>query len=252
MIIYKATNNINGKVYIGLSTKTIWQRKSCHMSEMKRGRSSHLYFYRAIKKYGQDNFSWDILAETDSREKLKAMEKFYIAAYSRITELYNMTNGGEFQVVKYVLSNEQRKAISDRTKNRVVNEETKEKIRAARAKQIFSEESRIKKSNSLKGRPSPMKGKKQTEHCKQVSKNTASNHPNCINSRFEKGMTPWNKGKSSGLKQNGNLNNYYRHDIDNKDILAMLKLGLKRSEIADMFQCNQRTIDRRINAEMIH
>lgn len=54
MIVYKATNNINNKVYIGITTKTLEHRKSIHKKDSK---TKDTYFYKAIRKYGFENFS---------------------------------------------------------------------------------------------------------------------------------------------------------------------------------------------------
>lgn len=54
MIIYKATNKINGKVYIGQSHKSLEERMRRHKNDSIRQDS---YFYRAIRKYGWENFS---------------------------------------------------------------------------------------------------------------------------------------------------------------------------------------------------
>lgn len=49
MLIYKATNNINGKIYIGQTTKTLEERKKYHKRDSKRIDN---LFYRAIRKCG--------------------------------------------------------------------------------------------------------------------------------------------------------------------------------------------------------
>lgn len=53
MIVYKATNKLNDKVYIGITTKTLRHRMSIHKKDAK---VKNTYFYRAIRKYGFDNF----------------------------------------------------------------------------------------------------------------------------------------------------------------------------------------------------
>lgn len=49
MLIYKATNKINGKIYIGQTHKSLEERKMCHKHDSK---NIDTYFYRAIRKYG--------------------------------------------------------------------------------------------------------------------------------------------------------------------------------------------------------
>lgn len=63
MIIYKVTNLITNKSYIGLSTRTLQERKLEHLRHLD---SENTYFHRAIKKYGKENFSWEIIDDTAS------------------------------------------------------------------------------------------------------------------------------------------------------------------------------------------
>ena len=62
-IIYKATNLINKKVYIGQTVKTLKERIYKHLCE---GKCPH--FYRALKKYGKDNFEWEIIKECEEQK----------------------------------------------------------------------------------------------------------------------------------------------------------------------------------------
>ena len=55
MLIYKATNIINNKSYIGLTTRTLQERKLEHLRHTK---TENTYFHRAINEYGKDNFLW--------------------------------------------------------------------------------------------------------------------------------------------------------------------------------------------------
>ena len=61
--IYKATNTINGKVYIGFDSK--WPRRAQdHKSSSfnEKHKDHHSYFHRAIRKYGWNNFIWEVTA----------------------------------------------------------------------------------------------------------------------------------------------------------------------------------------------
>ena len=94
MIIYKATNIINNKVYIGQTIHPLSVRKSQH-------ERSHEYGYKtafsnAIRKYGKENFKWEVIYETDSIKDLNEKESYYIEYYkSLVTENgYNLKGGG--------------------------------------------------------------------------------------------------------------------------------------------------------------
>lgn len=91
--IYKITNQINGHSYIGLSTH-IEDRWDYHKNPYNWDREKDKALYIAIKKYGIDNFNFEILEEC-SPEQLSKKEKFYIAKYDTFYNGYNMTAGGE-------------------------------------------------------------------------------------------------------------------------------------------------------------
>lgn len=92
MIIYKATNKINNKSYIGQTIKSLRSRKSQHLADSIR---KNYNFHKAIQKYGIDSFSWEILCECDSKEEMDEMEFHYIIQYDTYRNGYNCTFGGE-------------------------------------------------------------------------------------------------------------------------------------------------------------
>ena len=91
--IYKITNNINGKFYIGFtSQKNPKLRFNQHLSSARSKKSNNQPIIRAIKKYGEDNFSFDILLEGDEDFLLKKEEPRLI---EELKPEYNATFGGE-------------------------------------------------------------------------------------------------------------------------------------------------------------
>lgn len=94
MLIYKATNIINNKSYIGLTTRTLQERKLEHLRHIK---TENTYFHRAINEYGKDNFLWEIIDDTPSSIKeLKEKESYYIQYFNTLAPNgYNITTGGE-------------------------------------------------------------------------------------------------------------------------------------------------------------
>jgi group I intron endonuclease len=94
MIIYKITNTINGKVYIGKTAREFLVR----MDEHKRGMKKTKYpLYSAMRKHGWDNFKWEVLAETNNEENLNELEIKYVAQFNSLVTQhgYNLTLGGE-------------------------------------------------------------------------------------------------------------------------------------------------------------
>ena len=69
MLIYKATSKTSGKSYIGKTTNTLKQRVGEHIRKSKKSKHTN-HFHNAIKKYGKDDFVWEILDTCDSEEEL--------------------------------------------------------------------------------------------------------------------------------------------------------------------------------------
>ena len=88
-IIYKITNKVNGKSYIGQTRYTIEFRWKQHQHK-----KDDTYFHNAIHKYGIENFSIEILEECNI-EDLNSREIFYIAKYNTFNNGYNLTIGGD-------------------------------------------------------------------------------------------------------------------------------------------------------------
>jgi group I intron endonuclease len=93
MIIYKITNKINGKIYIGQTTKPIEERWRHHCKTTNK-RSCRLMLY-AIKKYGPENFSVEVQEICDSKDHLNKREKYWIKEFESFGKGYNLTSGGD-------------------------------------------------------------------------------------------------------------------------------------------------------------
>lgn len=91
MIIYKATNKITNKIYIGQTTKTLDERICTHK---KCSLKMNTKFYNALRSYGFDNFMWEIIETVSSKKELDEKEMYYIQKYDSVQNGYNMTNGG--------------------------------------------------------------------------------------------------------------------------------------------------------------
>lgn len=93
MCIYKITNKVNNKVYIGQTIKTIEKRFSQHISKSKE-EGNNLYLSRAIRKYGKENFEITQIDTASSKKELDEKEKYYINYYDSIKNGYNLCDGG--------------------------------------------------------------------------------------------------------------------------------------------------------------
>jgi len=92
MIIYKATNLINNKFYIGKTILTLEKRIKKHL---RKSRKSDLPFHRALRKYGNDKFKWEIINICQGVKELNEMEKYFIKNTNAQKIGYNIAAGGE-------------------------------------------------------------------------------------------------------------------------------------------------------------
>lgn len=91
--IYKITNNINNKIYIGCTINTIDQRFSEHKSRCKT-QTHKSKLYNSFRKYGVDNFSIELIEECDINIMYE-LEQKYILENNALKDGLNNTAGGE-------------------------------------------------------------------------------------------------------------------------------------------------------------
>jgi len=94
-VIYKITNTVNGKVYIGQTTRPLQERFKRHLIEAKNNTLPDNYFHRAIRKYGADNFVVEQIDSANTQQELNEKEKYWIKYYDSIDNGYNTAEGGE-------------------------------------------------------------------------------------------------------------------------------------------------------------
>lgn len=123
-IVYIHTNKINGKKYVGLTSKLPserWRNGS--------GYKHSTHFYRAIKKYGWENFEHEIYASNLTAEEASALEQNLIAALQTTNDYYgyNLDSGGS----RTTHSDETKQKMRDAAIGRKHTPETIEKLRKA-------------------------------------------------------------------------------------------------------------------------
>lgn len=146
MIIYKATNILNGKVYIGQTTHSLEKRKAQHFAKARKGIQTH--FYNAIRKYGEDSFIFEVICVAGDKVTLNELETYYINKYDSIHNGYNMIDGGNNNVMFLP-------EVKDRHAKRLHSAETRKNIsigmKKYRAEHPFTDEHRKKLSEAAKG-----------------------------------------------------------------------------------------------------
>ena len=96
--IYKITNKINGKVYVGKTTRTVQERWEEHLREYRKERCKNRPLYRAIRKYGTNAFTVETLEEVDL-ENLSERETYWIEYFHTYSGGYNATVGGDGKIL---------------------------------------------------------------------------------------------------------------------------------------------------------
>lgn len=151
--IYKIKNNINGKIYIGFTSKGINYRFRCHCYSKKNTRIT-----KAIKKYGKHNFSIEwICSSLDKDYALNILEPYFIQQYKCLVNNggYNLCTGGQgisyhTLKTKRLLSKKRKELINSgwvsSWKGRKHSEEAKKRIGVANSNKSLSTINKLKKS----------------------------------------------------------------------------------------------------------
>lgn len=168
--IYKTTNLINGKIYIGkhLATKFSLSYKG-----------SGAILKQAFKKYGKENFSCELIAEATTEEELNNLEAYWINYFnSRDPEIgYNIVEGG-LGTSGYHHSEEAKQKMSEAKSGRSLTEDWKSKIAEANKCRTHSPETKQKISNSNKG-------KKRSEEAKANMRKGHQEHPTVFTDEYK-------------------------------------------------------------------
>jgi group I intron endonuclease len=186
MNIYLVRNSITDVFYVGKTIQTIAARWSKHLSDAKRGSSTHLH--RAIRKYGADAFVVDplVLVGDDiiDEQSLNDAERLMIRLLRKSSRLYNLTDGGE-GTSGWAQSQETRRKIGEGNRGKILSTEHRRKIgeansnpseetrrKLSKAASNPSEETRRNKSEAQKGK----KHSEETRHriCKALKGNKNS------------------------------------------------------------------------------
>lgn len=113
MIIYKVTNTINGKSYIGCTRFTLDERRAKHLIDYKLERFKHRSFYAALNECGVEAFTWEVIDMASNKDEAIEREKYWIAFCNSCRHGYNMNTGGS-GTNGYTYSPEQLKIMSDK------------------------------------------------------------------------------------------------------------------------------------------
>ena len=162
-IIYLLTNNVNSKVYVGV-TNNYTKRMREH-----KGAYNNYLISRAIKKHGWNNFNSQILLETEDAEyAYRVAETSFIQQYqSNNTEKgYNLTEGGQ-GTLGFSPTTETRQKMREKKLGKKLTPQHIQKISQSNLGKIFTEETKNKISSKLKGNKN-FEGKTFTDEVKLI------------------------------------------------------------------------------------
>lgn len=136
-IVYKITNKINGKGYVGITTKTLAERFSAHCG---RAISEKSAVQKAIRKYGRKNFSIEAIDSANTKEELIEKEISWIEKLNTFKGYgYNLTLGGEGV-----------SQMSELVKAKISKTKTGKKVPKLQGKEV-TKSARVKISRTLGG-----------------------------------------------------------------------------------------------------
>jgi group I intron endonuclease len=95
--VYKISNTLSGRYYIGYSTN-IDRRFCVHRNKLKKKYHDNIFLQRSYNLDGEDNFKYDIIHVCDTEEEAKAIELHYLTDLNIRDKLYNLNynnSGGD-------------------------------------------------------------------------------------------------------------------------------------------------------------
>ena len=202
--IYKITNKLNGRFYIG-SCKCFKKRWYQHKRELENKNHKNQFFQHDFNKCGSDAFTFEVIEIIEGKNRqlrLDVEQKFLDQYWDGCKQCYNMSkwainHGGSHT------PEETRKKLAEAQRGRKHSEESKKKMSEAHKGKKYSSEIRQEMSKRFKGKNNPNYGKKMSEEQKKKISNT------------KKGTIPWNKGKRLSDEAKGiNHYNYGKHHTE--------------------------------------
>lgn len=110
-VVYKITNTVNDKVYIGCTSRRFEQRKKEHLSSARITRSKQT-IHCAMRKDGFKNFIFEVIFHALTHEDMLYMEIQFIEEHGSFKFGYNSTIGGE-GTIGYIPTEEAKKNMSN-------------------------------------------------------------------------------------------------------------------------------------------
>ena len=204
--VYMHINLINGKRYIGITSKSPPNKR---WGKDGRKYKSNVYFWRAIQKYGWDNFEHRIVLQNVTLEYANKVERCLIKAYNCMTPNgYNLTGGGD-GTLKHTLSEESKQKMIKSIKDGFasgrkpwnygmpISEEQKDRLRQINIGRQITDETRQKLSDAKKGKSPNNAGKPMSDKAKNKLSMSLKGH--VVSDETKRKIGDANRGKCTGV-----------------------------------------------------
>lgn len=217
--IYKITNLINKKMYIG-KAENIKNRWNKHLTELRNNKHNNKHLQASWNKYGEKNFKFDIIIECH-KDILNDSEEYFIRYHNTTNNKYgyNKTDGGD-GITNYKHTPEAKAKIRQSSTGRKLSESHKKKLLVAVTGRVKSPEELQKLSKAAKGR-------KISEWHKQQLINSTKGKP--FSEEHRKNLSEACKGRVISEKQRQDISNTLKGRPSPKKIDAE-----KRKEIEEL------------------
>jgi group I intron endonuclease len=218
---YLARNRVNGKGYVGKTTKSLKARRLAHENSAKNIATCRIcpYFHAALLKYGIQNFEWSVLFESDWEEELNVAEVHFIAALGTKAPFgYNLTDGGEGRS-GFHHSEEFNAQTSARFRGKSKSAEQRAKMSAAMKGRKFSAEHRAKLAAAKRGRR--LSSETREKMSGRVPWNKGKATPQEVKAKIsasKKGTIPWNKTLRTHESPNSALDQPLSPAVEDRDL----------------------------------
>lgn len=223
-LIYKIVNIKNEKIYFGQTTKSLEIRMKMHFKDAKRPKNKGID--GAIKKYGKQNFHYEIIGFCYSKQELDEAEKSCIELYQSNNKIYgyNIASGGQGSF-GYKHSSEAKIKISQKSKENWLKDDYRNQLIPqirqrflANHKEILAKshtpESNAKRVVNRKGKPLSNETKQKMKNARKIIGHTG-----------------------------GKIKTF----VDPLQLQTMLNDKISRGKIAEYFKLSVSSINNRIN-----
>jgi len=151
--IYKIKNQVNGKVYVGQTWKTIQERFAEHKVPSNKG---CIHLHRALNKYGRTNFTVELITVCGTQTSADYWEAHFIKQYDTIQNGYNIKTGGHLSKMTDATKQKLSQILKGRLpwnkgRTNIYSEDTLKKMSVWQVGRTFTTEQKAKVSQSLIG-----------------------------------------------------------------------------------------------------